>query len=327
MSRVQKLLELRKRIRTVENIKTVTGTLATVSAAKLSRTRARAEHMHDYAEKLREILLDQQAHIARMGGDITYVSPLLPHRPVRSRTLLLITGDRGMCGGYNLSAERFALEFWNRGLKRHKRVDFITKGVKGETYLRRRRASIVHAEGWSRQGVTPKEVRSLLGIVLDRYLSGETDEVWILYTRFYSPVRRRPMLLRLLPVEVKAQPRPPHEGPPVEPTEVEEWSYEPSFSEVIHDLLLVALLVQMHYVLLESYASEHSARMVTMKEANERADKTLHECRIAYNRLRREAITIDLLGALFAGKVAEEEPTMPTLTPTVAEGGATDASG
>ena len=117
------------------------------------------------------------------------------------------------------------------------------------------------------------------------------------------------MLLRLLPVEIEARSRPAREPPPVEAALAERWSYEASFPQVIHELLMVSLLAQLHDILLESYASEQSARMVTTKEASERAEKTLRDCRVAYNRLRREAITVDLLGATYAGEVAEEQTT------------------
>jgi F-type H+-transporting ATPase subunit gamma len=306
---MQKLLELRRRMETVQTSMTVTGTLATVSAAKLSRTRERAERMHAYTEKLREILFDQQAYMAGCGRDLASASPLLRPRDGDRRTLLVVTGDRGMCGAYNLAVERFALEFWERSARRNKHVVFVAKGRKGEAYLRRRNARVAYARGWRREGVTGREVRRLLGVLLDLYLSGATDEVWVLFTRFYSPVRYKPMLLRLLPVEIKARSRPAREPAPVEAAQLERWSYEASFPQVIHDLLMVSLLAQLHDILLESYASEQSARMVTMKEASERAEKTLRDCRLAYNRLHREAITVDLLGAMYAAGVAEEQPT------------------
>jgi F-type H+-transporting ATPase subunit gamma len=296
-------------MKTVQTIMTVTGTLATVSASKLSRTRDRAERMHAYTEKLREILLDQQVYMAGCGRDLASASPLLQARDGDRRTLLVITGDRGMCGAYNLAVERFALEFWERSARQNKHVVFVAKGRKGETYLRRRNARVVYAEGWRREGVTGREVRRLLGVLLHLYMSGATDEVWVLFTRFYSPVRHRPVLLRLLPVEIKARPRPAHEPAPVEAAQLERWSYEASFPQVIHDLLIVSLVAQLHDVLLESYASEQSARMVTNKEASERAEKTLRDCRVAYNRLRREAITVDLLGAIYAAEVTEEQTT------------------
>lgn len=306
---MQKLLELRQRMKSVQTIMAVTGTLATVSAAKLSRTRERAERMHAYTERLREILRDQQAYMAGSGRDLASASPLLRPRDGDRRTLLVITGDRGMCGAYNLAVERFALEFWDRSARQNKRVEFVAKGLKGEAYLRKHNARVVYAEAWPREGVTGREVRRLLGVLLNRYLGGATDEVWVLFTRFYSPVRHRPMLVRLLPVEIKARPRPTHEPTPIEAAHFERWSYEASFSQVIHDLLIVALVAQVNDILLESYASEQSARMVTTKEASERAGKTLQGCRVTYNRLRREAITVDLLGAIYAAEVGEEQPT------------------
>ena len=92
---------------------------------------------------------------------------------------------------------------------------------------------------------------------------------------------------------------------------IEKWYYEPSFREIFDELLAIYLRVQLYDILLESFASEHGARMITMEEATERAEKTLTEHRVQYNRLRRESITIDLLGVLFASKVVEEVKTTP----------------
>ncbi|MDH4138952.1 MAG: F0F1 ATP synthase subunit gamma [Coriobacteriia bacterium] len=310
---MQKLNELRQRMKTVSDIKTVTGTLATVSAAKLSRTRGRAETLHAYTKRLRAMLYEQQSYLAGSGRSLADVSPLLGRpRRARNRTLVVVTGDRGMCGGYNLAIERFALEFWDRSVRAGKQLDFVAMGRKGETYLRRRGAQIVHSKGWRREGVVADDVRGLLDVVLERYLSGATDEVYVIYTRFYSPVRRKPVLTRLLPMEIGERGRPAEESPPPGVAELELWSYEPMMAEVIFDLVVVCLLAEVHDMLLESYASEQGARMITMKEAAERAERTLRECRVAYNRLRREAITVDLLGSLFAAHVAEEQETIPT---------------
>jgi F-type H+-transporting ATPase subunit gamma len=107
-----KLLELRQRIRAVENIQAITRTLATVAAAKLSRTRRRAAGLREYAGSVRGMLYRQQRDLAARGLDLGALSPLLrERRPVRRVVVLVITGDRGMCGGYNLGACRLALEF------------------------------------------------------------------------------------------------------------------------------------------------------------------------------------------------------------------------
>jgi F-type H+-transporting ATPase subunit gamma len=301
---VQKLLELKQRIKSVESIETITRTLSTVSAAKLSWSRRRAAGLREYTRKMEEILGDQQAYLEGKGMSIGSLSPLLAARDaVRTVAVLVITADRGMCGNYNLAACHLALDAWEKRKKASQNAVFLVKGKKGERYFRKRNAEIVYAEGWRRKGIRPEEVEKFLSLLLDLFLSGAADEVYAVYTQFYSPIRRLPKIKRLLPVTLEL-----HEHGRAA---IEKWYYEPSFREIVDELLAIYLRLQLYDVLLESYASEQGARMITMEEATERANKTLSECRVLYNRLRRESITIDLLGVLFASKVVEEVKSTP----------------
>lgn len=296
-----KLLELKQRIRAVENIRTVTRTLATVAAARLSRTRRRAAGLRLYARGVRELLVHQQDYLTRQRISLGTLSTLLqPREPVRNVTVLLVAADRGMCGGYNLEVCRYALEFWERLRKQGRHVTFVAKGRRGARYLTRRHAEVVHQEPWGREGVRSEDVERILGVLLNRFRSGEADAVYVVSTEFHSPIHRRPRAIRLLPADLPAG-----QDTDRRLKVVEHWAYEPGLRELIDELLEVYLRVQVSDVLLESYASEHGARMITMEEATERADRALQGYRVQHNRLRREAITTDLLGALFAARAAE----------------------
>jgi len=295
------LVELRQRITAVENIQTITRTLATVAGAKLSRTRRRAAGLRVYAAAIREMVLHQQAWLAETGLGIGALSPLLRQRdPVRRIALVVLTSDRGMCGGYNLEACRSALQFWERRVKVGQEVAFVLKGRKGADYFRRRHAPVIHREPWRRGGVGRDDVERLLNLVLGRYRAGAVDEVYAAYTEYFSPVQRRPRVVRILPVAL-----PGGTDAAIPDASAERWHHEPGLAAVIDDLLAVYLRVQVWDLLLESYASEQGARMITMEEATERAETTLQECRVLHNRLRREAITTDLLGVLFASRAVE----------------------
>lgn len=299
-----KLLELRQRIAAVENVRTIARTLATVAAARLSRTRRRAAGLGAYAGGIREMLANQQARLAREGVEPATLSALiLPREPVRNVTILLITSDRGMCGGYNLEACRTALECWQRSRTAGQEVAFVSRGRRGAAWLRRRHAELVHQEGWPRRGPAAEDVERLLAILLRRYRTGQADEIHAVYTRFHSAVHRTPTAVRLLPVALPASGS--------APATDERWSYEPGRRDLLEELVAAYLRVQLYDVLLESYASEHGARMITMEEAAERADRSLEGFRVQYNRLRREAITTDLLGSLFAARAAGEAASGP----------------
>ncbi len=300
-----KLLELRQRIRAVENIQTITRTLATVATAKLARTRRRASGLRVYAKALEDVLRRQQALLDRASAAPGARSPLPRERgPVRRVVLLVLTADRGMCGAYNLDVCRQALAFWEERTRAGQRVALVLKGVKGARYFARRGAEILHQEGWARGAIAAEDVERLLEVLLAPYRARAADEVHAAYTEFRSPVHRAPRVVRLVPVELAP-------GQPEPAAPAGRWCYEPSARAVVDELLAVHLRARLCDVLLESYASEQGARMITMEEATERADRALQDHRLQLNRLRREAITIDLLGALFAARAAEETRVTP----------------
>lgn len=316
---MQKLLEVKRRIRTVTNIQNITRTLATVASAKLSRTRTRATGLRVYSEHMRDMLGRQAGYAASLGLELGELSPFFRavHEP-GSVALIHITADRGMCGNYNIAANRVSHRFVQDLAARGIDVSLILKGAKGERFFgRKTELAVIEATHWPRAGVVDEEVDRLEELVVGMYLEGRVDEVYCTYTRFLSPVRREPRVVRLLPLTWAGAPGPAEGASGLTAPEAhgrgadlptsEEWSYEPSLTEVLGDLVAEFLRVQIEDVLLESYASEQGARMITMEEATERADKALHECRVMYNRLRREVITTDLLGVLFASRVREQQ--------------------
>lgn len=299
---MQRLVEVKRRMRVIEDIRNVARTMATVASAKLSRTRQRASGMRVYAERMREVLQRQQRYVASRGIDLERVSPYFVIVADPRRVLLVhLAGDRGMCGNYNVAVNRLALETMEAWREAGVEVPVLVRGAKGESALRRRGdADIVQSAGWPRAGVTEAFVDAVHDHVLEPFESGEVDEVWCTYTQFYTPIRRVPRLVRLLPISPDEDVR---ASGGVTADDTERWSYEPSFSAIVAELVRMFVRIQIEDVLLESYASEQGARMITMEEATERASKRLHECKVLHNRLRREFITTDLLGVLFASRM------------------------
>ncbi len=299
---MEKLADVRKRMRSVAGIGEVCRTLATVASAKLAQTHERARGARAYSAALRGMLARQQDAAIADGIDPAALSPLLaPHRQVRRIELLVVGADRGLCGGYNVAlgreARAFALAREAEGVE----VTAIVKGRRAETYLRRAtRVPISEARGWTRAGVTAEEVDALLARLVADFLSGDVDEVWASYTEFVSSMRRDPKTVRLLPVMPGVL-----GGESSTPARAHDWYYEPDRPACVAELLNAFVRLQVEDVLLEAFASEQAARMVTMQEASERADRSLSELRVHYNRLRRESITADLVGVLVAGRVRE----------------------
>ena len=299
---MEKLADVRLRMRSVQGIGEVCRTLATVASAKLAQTRDRALGARTYAARLRDILARQQRAARLAGVDVTTFSPLMEQRAeVRRIDLVVVAADRGLCGGYNLAVGREARTFALRELAKGVEVTAVTRGRRAETYLRRTSSlPIAEATAWTRAGVAPADVDWLLDRITSDFLGGEVDEVWACYTSFLSTVRREPVVVRLLPVmpaDAKADALDGLADAALG------WQHEPSQAACVSELLDAFVRLQAEDVLLQAFASEQAARMVTMQEAAERADRTLAELRVGYNRLRRESITADLVGVLVASRV------------------------
>jgi F-type H+-transporting ATPase subunit gamma len=299
---MEKLADVRARMRSVSGIGEVCRTLATVASAKLAQTHERARGAREYTSALRSILARQQQAAIADGCDPAALSSLMAVRPqVRNVTLLVIGADRGLCGGHNLALGRAARTFILGRADMGIEVSAVVKGRRAETYLRRTtRVDIVAASDWTRAGVSETEVNALLAQAAGAFLGGQADEVWACYTAFRSTMQRDPAAVRLLPV------MPEQEAAVGEEALPGEWQYEPARGTCVRALLEAFVRLQIEDVLLEAFASEQAARMVTMQEASERADRSLATLRVHYNRLRRESITADLVGVLVAGRVRKE---------------------
>ena len=301
---MEKLADVRLRMRSVEGIGEVCRTLTTVASAKLAQTRDRALGARVYAGRLREILARQQ-HAARTAGvDPTSFSPLMAERAeVHTIDLVVVGADRGLCGGYNLAVGREARQFAIHKEAAGIDVRAITRGHRAEQYMQRTTSlPIIDATSWTRAGVADADVDWLLDRITRDFLGGEVEEVWVCYTAFLSTFRREPVVVRVLPVMPAAL----EEAESLRPRG---WEYEPSQAACVAELLQAFVRLQVEDVLLEAFASEQAARMVTMQEATERADRTLADLRVAYNRLRRESITADLVGVLVSGRMRKEAKT------------------
>lgn len=304
---MQKQTELKVKIQSVKNIQTIAQTMAVVAAAKLSRTRRQAEGMRLYAEKIRRLLLTQQGYAEMLGVPLFKLSPLLKEREsCKNLVLILLTGDLGMCGSYNLQANHLAFQFIKAREKEGKKVMLWAKGKKGQRYFSKLGYEFLAEDVWLRIGVTDTEVEDILSFVTRCFVEEQADEVYCLYSKFYTPVRREATIIRILPIKMELRERPEKEE--------EKWDYEPNFVELVQELIPLYLKAQVYDVLLESFASEQGARMVAMEEAKERAEKTLKECQTLFHRVKREAITLDLLGVLFAAEVMETEAGVKAMT-------------
>ncbi|HET6350700.1 MAG TPA: FoF1 ATP synthase subunit gamma [Coriobacteriia bacterium] len=296
---MQKLHDIRRRISTVEGIGDVCRTMSTVAAARLAMVRERALGVRAHAAVLKAMAMRQQHAAPAAGLDVVSLSPLMEVRQPQRVLTVVVGADRGLCGGYNLALGRAAVASLKRFAATYSEpVRCIALGDRAVRFLTIHGIKPEVPWHWTRAGVTVELVTNVLDECVRAFLLGEADEVWAQYTSFISAVQREPALVRLLPIALDEA------DSPADDVDAR-WFYEPDVHACVDELLAVLVRLQVEDVLLESYASEQAARMVTMEEAAERADRSLGDLRVRYNRVRREAITADLTSVLVSRRVRQ----------------------
>jgi F-type H+-transporting ATPase subunit gamma len=273
------LKAIRKRISSIRNTQQITKAMKMVSAAKLRRAQEAAVAARPYAEKMTDLLKNLAARV------VSNAHPLLTVREEKRVQLVLLTSDRGLCGGYNANLIR-AAEAFRREQGPEKEVQLTLIGRKGADYFRRRHVEI--ADRYVNILATPPEelAAEIAEKLINRFVSGETDAVYILYSSFRSALSQVPTLQKLLPVSVTAT---------AETEQLTEYLYEPGIQELLASLLPKITEVAIQRALLEATASEHGARMTAMDSATTNASKMMGTLTLQMNRARQASITRELM--------------------------------
>ncbi len=269
---------IRRRIRGVQGISKITRAMEMIATSKMRRAQERGLAGRPYAEKIHQVLAD----LAALSQPDRPLHPLLQRRPVTKIAVVHITPDRGLCGGLNGSINRRTAGFI---LEQTVPVSLIIVGRKGLDFMRRHRRDI-RAE-FTHLGDQPSLLDTLpiSRIIIDDYTNGVIDLVYLAYAQFVSTMVQRPILEQVLPVEPAVIPR----------AQNVDYIYEPGSDAVLGALLPRFVEMQMYHVILESIASEQSARMVAMRNATDSAKELIDDLTLMYNKARQETITKELL--------------------------------
>lgn len=270
--------DIRRRIRTVRNIEQITKALKMVASARLQRAMKKASAAKPYSDGITTILshLLSKEHITH---------PLLEQRPVAKLCLLVITSDRGMAGSYNVNVLRKAVDVVNQLGTNFIKV--ITVGKKARAFFTKQGWEIAGHFAMPSSEVTFQEAKEIGQIVRCLFEEKHVDEVRIIYTRFYSPIRRRVTESRLLPIV----PSIPTEED--KPTSID-FIFEPQPRALLGNLLLRFVDTEIYHAMLESLASEHGARMTAMDTATNNAAEMIQRLTLELHRARQAAITKEL---------------------------------
>ena len=274
--------QLRLRIRSVKNTAKITKAMSMIAASKMRRAQEMALKGRPYSERMRELLADLAAQ-PREEGKVLH--PLLQTRPIKNVAILHITPDRGLTGGMNTNVNKSGAQFILQQKQGNIGTEVIAVGKKGRDFMTRygQNVKAVFTDLGEKPSITV--VTPMVRILVDLYSAEKVDAVYLSYTDFVNTTVQRPVVVPLLPV-VPAK---------LNTRDAAGYIYEPSAEYVLDKLLPRYVEMQVYHAILESVASEQSARMVAMRNATDNANDMIGELTIVMNKARQDSITKELL--------------------------------
>ncbi len=287
----QSLKIVKRRIRSAKNIKQITKAMEMVSASKMRRSQENALSTRPYSTKLKEVLSELASQTK------TDIHPMLktPDTTKGVVGIILVSSDRGLCGALNSNLFRATEEFLDTlGQERPEEIvsfEFIAVGKKAREFVLKTGRTL-HAEFTNIQE-SPKfeDVLPITHLAIEGFSHGRYKEIFIVYTDFISTLRQEVNSLRLLPVETRKLEEVQRDDPN---RPYREYIFEPDIDVVIDQILPHYIEIQTYQTILEALASEHSARMVAMRNASENATEIIVDLTLAYNKQRQQSITNEL---------------------------------
>lgn len=276
--------EIRGKIKSVQNTRKITKAMEMVAASKMRKAQERMRAARPYADKVRNIA----AHMS--GANSEYQHPFLIERPLQNVGLIMVTTDKGLCGGMNTNVLRAATAQMKEWTDSGKKVQTTAIGNKGLGFLNRIGANVVSESTHIGDVPHMDELIGAVKVQIDAYLAGEIDAIYLAYTQFVNTMKQEPVVMQLIPL------------PKSSLTQSEEekraysWDYlyEPSPEAVVEELLVRYIEALVYQSVAENIASEQSARMVAMKAASDNAKNVIGELQLVYNKSRQAAITKEL---------------------------------
>src|SRR3989338_903736 len=274
--------EIRKQIKSIQNTQKITRAMEMVAASKMRRAQERMQAARPYADKIRHVI----GHLHYAHPE--YRHPFLKTRAAKRVGLIVITSDRGLCGGLYTNLFRTALVALKQWHTQQLPFEVCTVGSKGFGWFKRLGANIVSQA--AHLGDTPR-IEELIGtvkVMRDAYGEGRLDRLYVLYSRFVNTMSQQPTLEQLLPLP---------EAPPDETAQLAhhwDYLYEPEAKDVLDGLLTRYIESLVYRSVVENLACEQSARMVAMKSASDNAGALIDELKLRYNKARQAAITQEI---------------------------------
>lgn len=278
------LKDIRSRIDSVSNTQQITRAMKMVSAAKLKKAQDRITSMRVYAQKLLSVIAD-----ISVTNRIEH--PLLSVSLEAKKTLLIVlTSDRGLCGGFNANINRFAYDYYLNNKDNHDLLDLVFIGKKGADFFKTRTTAAKKITTNMAKDISYSYAADLAKNIKNDFATGAYDEIKIVYNEFKSAIQQEVVCERLLPIDLEKS-----EFEKGEMSYAPDLIFEPAPEEMIEELLDKHFATQVFRCLSESVAAEHGARMTAMENSTKNAKEMIDNLTITYNKLRQASITTELI--------------------------------
>ena len=279
MPAVQSARAVKRKIRSVGNIKKITRAMQMVAAAKLKKVQGRLLELRPYSDKIVEFLQGLSAQVKNMDYPL-----FTPRTEIKKIGVVVMMADKGLCGSYNSNMARYTQRF----IQEHgKPVIPIAIGRKAEDYFRKQRQEVKASYVQLPTEVPFSQIKTITKGLVDMFLSGEVDEIHLLFTRYVNALTFKPGHVKFFPIE----PEPAKEKSSL----AHEYDFEPEPAKILDKLIPRYVEVAFHRLLLESMSSEHAARMNAMRNATDSATDMIDSLTLIYNNARQAGITKELL--------------------------------
>ena len=280
--------EIRTKIKSVQNTRKITKAMEMVAASKMRRAQERMRMARPYGEKIRNVA----AHISHANPE--YRHPFLIERDSVKRVgIIVVTADKGLCGGLNTNVLRLALTKIREWQGEGEEIEACAIGNKGLGFLQRLGANVVSQVTGLGDRPHMEKLIGAVKIMLDGYTNDRFDRLMIFYTRFVNTMKQEPVMEQLLPLSAEHIRISPESGDAT-PTGTWDYLYEPDAAVVLNQVLTRYTEALIYQAVAENMASEQSARMVAMKSASDNAGNVIDELTLVYNKSRQASITKEL---------------------------------
>lgn len=276
------LRPIRQKISSVKNTRKITSAMKMVSAAKLRRSQEVVENSKPYAAKIRSMMVNLSQGSAKEHSEF-----FKGRESVHNVVAIIITSDRGLCGGFNMNAIKQFLAFY--AANTDKNIKVVVIGKKASDYVVSRNFEILESLIGLNSSVQFEQTAKIGKLVSEMYTSGQTDAVYCFYNEFVSTAIQRPRTERLLPLSFDVSAEEANKASDAH------YEYEPEAEEILEHLVPQYINFSIYQRVLESFAGEHGARMMAMEAATKNAKELLEALNIKYNNLRQANITTELL--------------------------------